>query len=115
MDETERQKRLDLCRRLEEKVCETIETFNRRLVQMCRLNLQEALQQLEANLEQQLELICENTRSVSQAAIASLHVPPVRNILQQSKPNVTVNEVAPSTPNVNSNDDDWEFLPLRMQ
>lgn len=77
------------------------------------IELQEALQQLEANLEQQLQLICTTTRSPSLPIVTLTHAS------QEQIPNGSDNKATTSNQsaarNVKGNDDDWELVQVQMQ
>lgn len=89
------------------------------LIKINAIQLQEALQQLEANLEQQLQLICITSRSPSLPVVTSTSASGAHNSLQEQIPNTTsAGEASPSiqnaAPYVNSNDDEWEWVPVQM-
>lgn len=84
------------------------------LIRTNAIPFQEALQQLEANLEQQLQLIC-TPRSPS---LPPTNAPNEHNLSPEPIANASPNEASISIsvePNVNSNDDEWELVPLQMQ
>lgn len=123
MDEANRQERLDLCRKLEEKVSSNQRFFIFGLaISWCdhiAIHLQEALQQLEANLQQQLQLICTTTRSPSLPMPTSISGSMLPNLTEDQTQRASasgasiLNQSEPA--NVNSNDDEWELVPLQMQ